>query len=67
MSRKEASIGASARSVPHAVQWLSDKGSIFAGHGTIEIDLALNLAPCLTPLESSDGMGEALVKTFERD
>jgi hypothetical protein len=31
---------------PHPVQWLSDNGSIFATHKTIEIALALNLAPC---------------------
>src|ERR1700730_14153172 len=28
---------------PHPVQWLSDNGSIFAAHRTIEIALALNL------------------------
>jgi transposase InsO family protein len=31
---------------PHPVQWLSDNGSNFAVHKTIEIALALNLAPC---------------------
>src|SRR6202035_3666739 len=54
---------------PHSVQWLSDNGSIFAAHKTIEIALALNLAPCCTPVESpeSNGMAEAFVKTFKRD
>jgi putative transposase len=54
---------------PHPVQWLSDNGSIFAAHKTIEIALALNLAPCFTPVESpeSNGMAEAFVKTFKRD
>jgi len=54
---------------PYPVQWLSDNGSIFAAHNTIEIALALNLVPCFTPVESpeSDGMAEALVKTFKRD
>jgi putative transposase len=33
--------------VPHPVQWLSDNGSIFAAHKTIEIALALNLARAL--------------------
>ena len=33
---------------PHPVQWLSDNGSIFAAHRTVEIALALNLAPCFT-------------------
>ena len=27
---------------PHPVQWLSDNGSIFAAHRTVEIALALN-------------------------
>jgi transposase InsO family protein len=54
---------------PYPVQWLSDNGSIFAAHRTIEIALALNLAPCFTPVESpeSNGMAEAFVKTFKRD
>jgi len=54
---------------PHPVQWLSDNGSIFAAHKTIETALALNLAPCFTPVESpeSNGMAEAFVKTFKRD
>jgi transposase InsO family protein len=54
---------------PHPVQWLSENGSIFAAHKTIEIALALNLAPCFTPVESpeSNGMTEAFVKTFKRD
>ena len=51
------------------MQWLSDNGSIFAAHKTIEIALALNLGPCFTPVESpeSNGMAEAFVKTFKRD
>ncbi len=54
---------------PHLVQWLSDNGSIFAAHRTIETALALNLAPCCTPVESpeSNGIAEAFVKTFKRD
>ena len=32
---------------PHPVQWLSDNGSIFAAHRTIEIALALNLVAVL--------------------
>jgi putative transposase len=54
---------------PHPVQWLSDNGSIFAARRTIEIALALNLAPCFTPIESpeSNGMAEAFVKTLKRD
>jgi len=54
---------------PHPVQWLSDNGSIFAAHRTIEIALAVNLVPCFTPVESpeSNGMAEAFVKTLKRD
>ena len=54
---------------PHPVQWLSDNGSIFSAHKTIEIAVALNLVPCFTPVESpeSNGMAEAFVKTFKRD
>ena len=54
---------------PHPAQWLSDNGSVFAAHRTIEIAVALNLAPCFTPVESpeSNGMAEAFVKTFKRD
>ena len=54
---------------PHPVQFLSDNGSIFAAYRTVEIALALNLAPCFTPIESpeSNGMAEAFVKTFKRD
>ncbi len=54
---------------PHPVQWLSDNGSIFAAHKTIEIAVALNLVPCFTPVESpeSNGMAEAFVKTLKRD
>jgi transposase InsO family protein len=54
---------------PHTVQWLSDNGSIFAAHETLEIACALNLLPCFTPIESpeSNGMAEAFVKTFKRD
>jgi len=48
---------------PHRVQWLTDNGSIFAAHKTIEIAVALNLEPCFTPVESpeSNGMAEAFV------
>ena len=54
---------------PHPVQWLSDNGSIFAAHKTVEIAVALNLAPCFTPVESpeSNGLAEAFVKTLKRD
>src|SRR3954469_17499214 len=52
---------------PHKVQWLTDKGSIFAAYKTIVIALTLNLEPCFTPVENpeSNGMAEALVKCFK--
>ena len=37
---------------PHPVQWLSDNGSIFAAHKTVEIAVALNLVPCFTQLKA---------------
>ncbi len=39
---------------PQPVQWLSDNGSIFTAHRTIEIAVALNLVPCFTPVESPE-------------
>ena len=56
-------------SIRPPVQWLSDNGSIFAAHRTIEIALALNPVPCFTPVENpeSNGRAEAFVKTLERD
>ena len=46
---------------PHRLQWLSDNGSIFAAHKTIEIALALNLRTLLhsgrKPREQRHGRG----------
>ena len=39
---------------PQPVQWLSDNGSIFTAHRTIEIAVALNLVPCFTPVETPE-------------
>jgi putative transposase len=44
---------------PQPVQWLSDNGSIFAAHKTLDIATALNLAPCFTPVESPESNGMA--------
>ena len=56
-------------SVPHPVQWLSDNGSCYRAHETIEFADRLGLVPCFTPVRSpqSNGMAEAFVKTFKRD
>jgi putative transposase len=54
---------------PHTIQWLSDNGSAYRAHETIEFAITLGLMPCFTPVRSpqSNGMAEAFVKTFKRD
>jgi len=54
---------------PHRVQWLSDNGSAYRAHETIDFADRLGLVPCFTPVRSpqSNGMAEAFVKTFKRD
>ena len=54
---------------PHPIQWLSDNGSCYRAHETIEFATRLGLVPCFTPPRSpqSNGMAEAFVKTFKRD
>ena len=56
-------------SLPHPVQWLSDNGSCYRAHETIDFADRLGLVPCFTPVRSpqSNGMAEAFVKTFKRD
>jgi putative transposase len=55
--------------LPHPVQWLSDNGSCYRAHDTIDFAIGLGLVPCFTPVRSpqSNGMAEAFVKTFKRD
>ena len=54
---------------PHPIQWLSDNGSAYRAHETIDFAIRLGLVPCFTPVRSpqSNGMSEAFVKTFKRD
>ncbi len=54
---------------PQPIQWLSDNGSAYRAHETIDFAIRLGLAPCFTPVRSpqSNGMSEAFVKTFKRD
>jgi putative transposase len=54
---------------PHAVEWLSDTGSLFTARDTLDFAAALGLVPCFTPVRSpeSNGIAEAFVKTFKRD
>jgi putative transposase len=58
-----------AAGVPHPIQWLSDNGSCYRAHETINFADRLGLVPCFTPVRSpqSNGMAEAFVKTFKRD
>jgi putative transposase len=55
--------------VPHPIQWLSDNGSCYRAHETVEFAIRLGLVLCFTPVRSpqSNGMAEAFVKTFKRD
>jgi putative transposase len=55
--------------VLHPVQWLSDNGSCYRAHETIDFATRLGLVPCFTPVRSpqSNGMAESFVKTFKRD
>ena len=57
------------RTLPHPVQWLSDNGSCYRAHETIDFAIGLGLVPCFTPVRSpqSNGMAESFVKTFKRD
>ena len=55
--------------VPHAIEWLSDHGSPYTAKDTRDFACALGLQPCFTPVASpeSNGLAEALVRTFKRD
>ena len=65
----ERRFGPDARTVPHAVEWLTDNGPIYTAHDTREFGRSLGLLVCTTPAYSpeSNGMAEAFVKTFKRD
>lgn len=51
------------------VEWLSDNGSCYTARETITFAAALGIVSKFTPVRSpqSNGMAEALVKTFKRD
>ena len=53
----------------HRVEYLTDNGSCYTAHETIEFALSLGLMPVFTPVRSpeSNGMAESFVKTFKRD
>ena len=52
---------------PQPIQWLSDNGSCYRAHETIEFATQLGLVPCFTPVRSpqSNGMAEAFVKNLQ--
>ena len=54
---------------PRAIQFLSDRGSIYMAKETKQVARHLGLDPCFTRAYSpeSNGMAEAFVKTFKRD
>jgi putative transposase len=55
--------------LPKTVQWLSDNGSCYTARETVQFGRELGFEICTTPPYSpeSNGMAEALVKTFKRD
>lgn len=63
----ERRFSASHTSAP--VKWLSDKGSRYRAHETIDFAMGLELVPCFTPVRSplSNGMAELFVKTLRRN
>jgi putative transposase len=40
------------RALPHPIQWLSDNGSCYRAHETVEFAINLGRVPCFTPLRS---------------
>lgn len=54
---------------PRQVQWLSDRGTIYRSHATVQLARNLNLKSCFTAAYSpeSNGMSEAFVATSKRD
>jgi transposase InsO family protein len=55
--------------LPKAIQWLSDNGSCYTARETVRFGRELGFDICTTPPYSpeSNGMAEAMVKTFKRD
>jgi transposase InsO family protein len=55
--------------LPQPIHWVSDNGSCYRAHETIDFAIRMGLVPCFTPVRSpqSNGMAEAFVKTFKRD
>ena len=49
------------RALPNPIQWLSDNGSCYRAHETIDFAIGLGLVPCFTPVRSpqSNEIGRA--------
>lgn len=60
----ERRFGADVGNVPHAIEWLSDNGSVYTAHETVEQAEALGLVVCTTPPYSPEcnEMAESFVK-----
>jgi putative transposase len=65
----ERRFGPKARTLPSPIEWLSDNGSVYTAHDTVEQAKALGFVVCTTPPYSpeSNGMAESFVKGFKRD
>jgi transposase InsO family protein len=57
------------RRLPHAIEWLTDNGSVYTADDTVKLAESLGFQVCTTPPYSpeSNGMAEAFVKGFKRD
>ena len=44
---------------PHPVEWLTDNGSCYTAHETVEQAYALGMIPCFTPIRSPESNGMA--------
>ena len=55
--------------LPHSIQWLTDNGSAYTAHETVNFIRMMGLEVCTTPYYSpeSNGMAESFIKTFKRD
>jgi len=55
--------------LPQTIEWLTDNGSCFIAGPTRRFAREIGLEPLTTPVQSpqSNGMAEALVRTFKRD
>ena len=64
-----ARFGEQARRLPQPIEWLSDNGSVYTAEETVQFAEDLGFVVCTTPPYSpeSNGMAEALVRSFKRD